>query len=233
VSIRIRGLAVAVGLAAGASALVLPAQAADHEVVAAANDVTFSPATITVNVGDTVTFKHATGLFPHNVKFDDGSFEMPAEPTGAAWTVSRRFDSPGTFRYYCEQHGGPGGSGMAGRVVVLTSGAPPPDRTAPALAGLAPYSGAFAASRGALIKLSLSEAARIDGRLVRRPSKTKPFGAFGTIRRTAGAGLNRFRVSRTRTGRKLTAGEYRLTLTATDKAGNRSRSRTTRFFIRR
>jgi plastocyanin len=220
----------------------MPAGAADQNVVAAAADTTFSPATVTVDMGDTVTFTHDAGIFPHNVKFEDGAFEMPAAPTAAAWKVSRRFDAPGTYRYYCEQHGGPGGVGMSGRVVVVDPNAPPPppDTRRPVVSGLAASSGAFARSAGALVKLTLSERARLDGTLRRRPLKagrtlagSGRFTFFGTTRHAGARGANRLRVARTRSGRRLTAGEYRLTLVATDPAGNRSASRTTRFFIRR
>ena len=42
---------------------------------------------------------------------------------GSDWeTFSHTFTEAGESRYYCELHGGPGGSGMAGRVVVQASG---------------------------------------------------------------------------------------------------------------
>jgi plastocyanin len=77
---------------------------------------TFSPATVTINQGGTVTWHNVSGL--HNVHFDDNSFVMPASPSSSTWTVSRTFNTTGTFRYYCEIHGGPGGVGMSGTVVV-------------------------------------------------------------------------------------------------------------------
>lgn len=103
------------------------ALAADQTVTATSSNE-FTPAAVTVNQGETVTWVNAGG--DHNVKFDDGSFEQPSEPSGSAWTVARRFDTPGTFRYYCEEHGGPGGVGMSGTVTVQAS-APPPGETVP------------------------------------------------------------------------------------------------------
>jgi plastocyanin len=76
----------------------------------------FTPATVTVNRGGTVTWNNAGGL--HNVHFDDDSFIQPATPSSSAWTASRTFNTAGSFRYYCEVHGGPGGVGMSGTVVV-------------------------------------------------------------------------------------------------------------------
>ena len=63
---------------------------------------TFSPATVTVAQGDSVTWANAGGL--HNVFFDDGSFAQPPTPSFAGWTVSRTFDAVGSFTYYCEAH---------------------------------------------------------------------------------------------------------------------------------
>ncbi|RIK33175.1 MAG: hypothetical protein DCC55_35475 [Chloroflexi bacterium] len=81
----------------------------------------FAPDPITISVGDTVTWVRVEGF--HNVRADDGSFrlgENPAGDPGSTWsTVSHIFTQPGTFRYHCEAHGGPGGNGMAGTVIVL------------------------------------------------------------------------------------------------------------------
>jgi plastocyanin len=111
------------------------ALAADQTVTAtSSND--FVPAAVSVNQGETVTWVNAGG--DHNVKFDDGSFEQPSQPSASAWTVARRFDNAGTFRYYCEAHGGPGGAGMSGTVTVQASATtpggpvpPPPPPAAP------------------------------------------------------------------------------------------------------
>ncbi len=113
--------------------LAVPATAAD-QTVTAGPEFEFSPAEVTIDVGDTVTWEQS-GVFPHNVKFDDGSFEEPADPTSTPWTAERTFDTPGTFRYYCEQHGGPNGSGMSGTVSVRdpSGDVPPPVDVEPGL----------------------------------------------------------------------------------------------------
>lgn len=110
-------------LAAGSTVAVMPALAADQAVTATSSNQ-FTPANVTVSQGENVTWTNAGGL--HNVKFDDGSFEEPPEPSFSNWTVSSTFNSPGTFRYYCEAHGGPGGAGMSGTVTVQTPSASPP-----------------------------------------------------------------------------------------------------------
>ena len=86
----------------------------------------FAPADVTINVGETVTWTNESG--PHNVRFNDGSFEMPMESElPAAWPaggVMRTFTSSGDFRYYCEAHGTPT-SGMSGFVHVVDVTTPP------------------------------------------------------------------------------------------------------------
>jgi hypothetical protein len=123
----------------------------------------FTPASVTVNQGETVTWTNAGGN--HNVRFDDGSFEQPAEPISSGWTVARRFDSPGTFRYYCEAHGAPGGSGMSGTVTVqgpaTTPGETTPGETLP---GVPPP-----------MRVTL----RVDHR---RPSRGQRVRFFGSVR---------------------------------------------------
>jgi plastocyanin len=95
--------------------MAVPASAADESVRATPTS-TFSPSEVTIDLGDKVTWGNDGGF--HNVKFDDGSFEQPGAPDFNSWTVERTFDKPGHFRYYCEQHGGPDGSGMSGTVHV-------------------------------------------------------------------------------------------------------------------
>jgi plastocyanin len=96
------------------------AGAADQSVTATGGD-TFSPATVTVSQGESVTWTNGGGV--HNVHFDDNSFVEPPFASFDSWAVSRRFTDPGSFRYYCDAHGGPGGAGMAGTVNV-TAGTP-------------------------------------------------------------------------------------------------------------
>src|SRR5687768_7576098 len=96
-----------------------PALAANQTVTATPGNQ-FTPQHVTVNQGEMVTWNNAGGI--HNVHFDDNSYDMPASPSSAAWSVNRTFSAPGMFRYYCEFHGGPNGSGMAGTVSVSGPG---------------------------------------------------------------------------------------------------------------
>ena len=77
--------------------------------------LSFSPSDLTISVGDTVRWTNDGGL--HNVVADDGSFSN-GNPSTALWVFVHVFDAEGDFRYYCSQHGGPGGVGMAGIIHV-------------------------------------------------------------------------------------------------------------------
>jgi plastocyanin len=75
----------------------------------------FSPDNLTIEVGDTVRWSNVEGT--HNVLADDNSFTSgPAAP--APWTFEHVFTATGNNPYYCEPHGGAGGSGMSGVIIV-------------------------------------------------------------------------------------------------------------------
>jgi plastocyanin len=103
-------------LAWGASAL------ATVHVVTANDDMTFTPATITIHQGDTIRFENAGGV--HNVHADDDSFICSLNcttsnaPSDLPWSVVVRFNRVGTLGYYCDQHGDTT-SGMRGSVTVI------------------------------------------------------------------------------------------------------------------
>jgi plastocyanin len=108
--------------------LVVPANAADQSVTAEPG-IEFSPESVTIDMGDTVTWNNAGGF--HNVEFDDGSYTQPAAPSSSNWSVNRTFDTAGTFRYHCGFHG----SAMTGTVNVrdATGTVPPPADVEPGL----------------------------------------------------------------------------------------------------
>lgn len=81
----------------------------------------FSPKSVTVQAGDSVRWTSAGGT--HNVVADDGTFSSGAP--GSGWTFTRTFASAGSFAYYCELHGAPGGLGMSGTVTVQAGGGTP------------------------------------------------------------------------------------------------------------
>jgi plastocyanin len=77
-------------------------------------DFFFSPASVTVAVGDTVTW-HNSGQAPHTAPANDGSFDTGTINAGGSG--SHTFNSSGTFSYICTIH-----PNMHGTVRVLSSG---------------------------------------------------------------------------------------------------------------
>jgi plastocyanin len=84
----------------------------------------FSPAQVTINVGDTVTFNNNGGA-SHNVHADDDSFRCSngcrgqgsatGDPSISDWTSQVTFTHAGTFGYHCDLHGS---MGMVGTIIV-------------------------------------------------------------------------------------------------------------------
>lgn len=64
-------------------------------------NLAFSPATITINKGDTVTWKNNDSTI-HNVVADDNSFNL--EEMVAGGSASYTFNNEGTFSYHCSIH---------------------------------------------------------------------------------------------------------------------------------
>ena len=99
------------------------ANAADHAVSVGASGLSFSPSSLTINKGDTVTFTNASGS--HNAVSDTDLFSSGAIRSGGWTYTTPAFNNAGSFRYYCEAHGGPGGVGMAGMITVQDNSLPP------------------------------------------------------------------------------------------------------------
>ncbi len=64
---------------------------------------TFSPANMTVNVGSTVRWVNADD-HPHRIAFTQEGFLQTPYLLGAGQSASQRFDSAGTFDYFCTIH---------------------------------------------------------------------------------------------------------------------------------
>ncbi len=82
--------------------------------------LTYSPKTITINVGDSITWMHDATATPHSVTADDASFDSspscPPTCLGANAIFTHTFSVAGTFGYHCRVHGV---LGMVGTVVVV------------------------------------------------------------------------------------------------------------------
>lgn len=104
------------------------AGAANHAVIVGDVGNTMNPTSLTIAVGDTVTFTNVHAGF-HNVRSDtvtvfrcaqgcDGAGGNGA-PAAVVWTSTVTFPTPGTISFYCEIHGSPTG-GMHGTINVQT-----------------------------------------------------------------------------------------------------------------
>jgi len=122
-----RGL---VGIFIAALAMVSPAPAlAAGQTVQAADDV-FMPSAVAIKPGETVTWINpgpGQGTAdPHNVRLEGEPQPNPSfAPKIGPWTTARTFPTEGAYRFFCEEHGGFGGSGMSGTVFVNATGATP------------------------------------------------------------------------------------------------------------
>jgi len=71
--------------------------------------------TLTIAPGTTVVWRNEDKA-PHTVTADDGSYDSGNMGQGAEF--SHTFTQAGEYPYYCAYHGGPGGTGMSGKVIV-------------------------------------------------------------------------------------------------------------------
>ena len=167
-------LAGMVGVWAVIGAAATGAGAENQTVMALSGPNRFSAPTVTINQGETVTWQNGGGN--HNVQFNDGSYQMPVNPSTDSWTVSRTFNTPGTFTYVCREHA----PGMAGSVTVLPANPPPgggpPEQgpggggnTDPGSGGPAPGGQGPGDKAGAPLKVTLgvSDATPLAGKRVR------------------------------------------------------------------
>jgi plastocyanin len=88
-----------------------PAPAAAADVTASSTANIFSPTTVTIAKGGTVTW--TIGTRNHNVTFVQAAGAPANVPTATNTTATRQFAQPGTFAYVCSLH-----AGMVGTVVV-------------------------------------------------------------------------------------------------------------------
>lgn len=106
-----------------------PTQNGEGTVVEMTDALTFSPETVTIEVGDTVTWRN-TSDFPHTATCDPSkandpsNVQLPADAdpwdsgsVGGGGEFSRTFDVPGQYDYVCLPHEG---QGMLGTVVVTS-----------------------------------------------------------------------------------------------------------------
>lgn len=110
-----KGLTAGAPPAAPAAATVAAAAGANVTTVVV-KDFEFDPKTITIAVGSSVVFSNQ-GTKKHTATADDNSFDTGVLAPGSS-SAPIKFDKAGTFPFYCQFHGGPGGTAMSGVIVV-------------------------------------------------------------------------------------------------------------------
>jgi plastocyanin len=127
------GVALALGVAGLLVAALLPAD----QTVTVGPGMSFTPATVTVVPGETVTWTWAGA--PHSSTSNATSgpefWDSGVLSTG---TFSHLFSTPGTYPYYCIIHSSPAGTAMNGVVQVILPATPTPTSTPTPLPTSAP-----------------------------------------------------------------------------------------------
>jgi plastocyanin/uncharacterized membrane protein YozB (DUF420 family) len=93
------------------------AQATPIRITVKISNFKFEPQDVTIPAGTTVEWLDETGR--HTVEADDGSFKSEAMTAGGRF--EHKFETSGSFPYYCGYHGDKHGKDMAGTVTVSPS----------------------------------------------------------------------------------------------------------------
>ena len=227
-------IAVAVGLAAlvaAPPALAAPAEIRAVDDLTPNNNNVWSPANVSINAGETVTWRYDGTQLPHDVVSSSANWSIDTKSSREDSTpVVYQFNAVGEYTFFCSFHG----SGMSGTVKV---GDPPPpplseqpftnDQTAPNVFEVTDAQRprvTRVSTRGldgaARVRFRLDEPGRVTIRLER--------GSRGVTRslRMREAGVRTIRV------RGLAAGRYRVEVRARDLGGNRSHLKRARVTVR-
>jgi len=183
---------------------------------------TFSPSSVSVQVGQTVTWTNGGGS--HNVHFA-GEAALNSV-SGPPWTVMKTFTSVGTFSYVCDLHQ----PLMSGTVTVTPAPAPPPTPGTPPAPGTPPEPGtpgtpatdtkaptatrlrAAATLRRVVLRLRLDEDAEVVARLRKRGTRR----TLARVTRELDAGTRQLTIRK----RLRARGRYTIALRIEDAAGN-------------
>jgi plastocyanin len=141
---------VAAMLATVAAALASAAMAGAATIGVQIKSTGFSPANISINHGDSITWKNLDSV-DHQVVADDGSFASPILHAGQSYTVT--LNRAGTFRYHDSFH-----SKLTGKVTVK---GPPPSLTLALSQPIVDYGTAVTVS-GAISTGAANQSVEID-----------------------------------------------------------------------
>lgn len=102
-----------------------PARAASQTV--AVRDNSFNPEEVQIQPGDSVVWNYDQGRNRHRVQSDkNGQFDSGDMTPSSNRTFTQEFEEEGYYPYFCRYHGGRGGAGMSGLVIVGDPEGPKP-----------------------------------------------------------------------------------------------------------
>jgi plastocyanin len=206
-------------LAGMAALLAAPAALAENQSVTMTPDDEYSPKLVAVKPGETVTWTNPVG--EHNVVWNDNAVppQPPESVEPSLWPaggVSRTFDKPGKYRYYCQLHGDRESDfGMTGYVYVNSVGLLPP-----AVTGLT----ASGTTSKAKLKFRSSRAGRAKATFFRKSGRR--FLRSGATTFSAHKGLTTKSVTRA-----FAKGRWRVDIVVTDSNRLASDKRTKTFTV--
>ncbi len=95
-----------------------PPPSATIQVLGPSGGNRFDPTQVTIQAGQTVKWTWPSGSIQHNVKPDAVEPTISGPLVNGPHEYSFTFTTAGTYDFYCNNHGGPGGAGMSGTVIV-------------------------------------------------------------------------------------------------------------------
>lgn len=121
-------------------------------------DNRYSPSSVTAAPGDQIVFTY-NGASSHPTASDNNAW--PTFPlNSSAHTGTVTLNTPGTYPYHCQFHGGAGGIGMAGTITIQALGLP---GDAPYAAALAAFPNPASAARDGSVTITLNQKANTEG----------------------------------------------------------------------
>jgi plastocyanin len=95
-----------------------PPASATIQVLGPSGGNRFEPTQVTIQAGQTVKWTWPTGSLQHNVVPDEDEPTSSGQLVDGPTEYSFTFTTAGTYDFFCANHGGPGGIGMSGTVIV-------------------------------------------------------------------------------------------------------------------
>ena len=99
--------------------------AASDQTITVGPGISFSPSTVSISAGDTVTWAWAAASLPHSTTSDATSGpEVWDSGVLTAGSYAHTFSTPGNYAFHCQVHSFAGGTAMNGVVQVAAAATP-------------------------------------------------------------------------------------------------------------